>query len=553
MNDSAPGTTTQLQNQVAQLKTELQAERLRHQKIELLLQARLRLSEADPGLSLDTLLRQLLNEAEDLTGSCVGFFHLFSEDLQTISLQTWSDRTLHGPCTALADQYHYNIDVAGIWVDCVQTRKPVIHNDYKSVPHKKGLPPGHVNLVRDLVIPIFHHQKIVAIIGVGNKAAPYTVEDIDHLSILGDLAWDIFLRKREEQRLQESESRFRKLINDIPLVSIQGYGSDGRVRFWNPASESLYGYSEEEAMGKSLLELIIPPEMQEEVREAVSRMAKTGETIPPAELTLQHKDGSKVDVFSSHALIYPTHGEPELFCVDVDLGERKKIEENLAAALQEKEVLIKEVHHRVKNNLAAVVGLLEMQAHLPLDAATRQILIELVARIRSMALAHEHLYQAESLANISMQQYLEALLYHLHSALPAPHINFQVTAPEVESSLDIAIPCGLIVNELLTNAIKYAFPESTSPQSGQKECRVTINMHQHEGIYTLQVSDNGIGLPDDLDQKKNQSLGMMLVRMLGEHQLGGRLAIDTSQGTTMTLTFAPGKRHAHEQSLSAHR
>ena len=553
MNDPAPRTDQQLQEQVAQLKSQREAERFRHQKIEQMLQARLRLSEAAPSLSLDTLLRRLLHEAEDLTASRVSFFHLFDQDQQTVSLQTWSDRTLHGPCNALGDQYHYNMQDAGIWVDCVQTHRAVIHNDYRAVAHKKGLPPGHVPLTRDLIVPIFRHQKIVAIIGVGNNDTAYTDEDVTQLSILGDLAWDVFLRKREELRLQQSESRFRQLINNIPLVSIQGYGPDGTVRFWNPASEKLYGYSQKEALGKKLLELIIPQEMQRDVQKAVAQMSKTGDPIPPAELTLQHKDGSAVEVFSSHALIHPIQGDPELFCVDVDLGERKKIEENLAAALQEKEVLIKEVHHRVKNNLASVIGLLEMQAQLPLETNTRQILIELVARIRSMALAHEHLYQADTLASISMQQYLEALLYHLRSALPADHINFQVIAPNVESSLDIAIPCGLIVNELLTNAIKYAFPRPPSGNNAPKECRVTICMRHYKGVYSLQVSDNGIGLPDDIDQKSSQSLGMLLVRMLGEHQLGGRIDIEASQGTTLTLTFAPGKRYSHDQSISAHR
>ena len=468
MNDPAPRTNQEFQEQLKQLEEELERERFRHQKVEQLLEVRLRLSEASPTLSLDTLLRNLLQEAEDLTESSISFFHLLAEDLQTFALQSWSDRTLLSPCNTLIDHSHDSINADGIWENCVNTRQPVIYNDYQNAPLKKGFPPGHVELKRILIVPIVRQGSVVALIGIGNKQALYTQEDVNQLSRLGELAWDIFLRKREELRLQQSESRFRQLINDIPLVSIQGYGADGTVRFWNPASEKIYGYSQQEALGKNLLDLIIPREMHEEVKKAVALMTETGTPIPPSELTLEHKDGSAVDVFSSHALIHPVLGEPELFCVDVDLGERKKIEENLAAALQEKEVLIKEVHHRVKNNLASVIGLLEMQAQLPLDANTRQILIELVARIRSMALAHEHLYQADSLASIGMQQYLEALLYHLHSALPAPHIFFEVHAPQVESSLDIAIPCGLIVNELLTNAIKYAFPHATAPPPPKK-------------------------------------------------------------------------------------
>ncbi|MDD2463010.1 MAG: GAF domain-containing protein [Desulfobulbus sp.] len=538
---------------ITELEAALATEHACRHRLERLLQVHRHLSEIEPELDLSTLLQRLLDQAETLTSSVIGFFHLFAEDQQTITLQIWSDRTLNVSCRAPScDRRHYNVSEAGIWVDCIHARRAVIHNDFSSLSHRKGQPEGHVEVQRELVVPIFRNQHIVAIIGVGNKEQDYNEKDIEQITILGNLAWDIVLRKREENRLKESASRFRRLINEIPLVSIQGYGPDGTVRFWNPASEKLYGYSQEDALGKSLLELIIPPEMRSEVEAAIAAMARTDEPIAPSELTLMRKDGSLVEVFSSHALIRSYGGETELFCVDVDLSERKKIEKNLAASLQEREVLLKEVHHRVKNNLAAVIGLLDMQAQLPLDAGTRQVLLELSGRIRSMALAHEHLYQAQSLACINIQHYLEALLSHLCSALPSPHIHFQINAQGMETSLDLAIPCGLIVNELVTNAVKYAFPD-TPANPRAKQCRVEVSMTRQEGIYTLKISDNGIGLPPDFNAKQTQSLGMLLVRMLGEHQLGGRCNFDGHQGTTMTLTFAPGQRRPHEQSHTAHR
>ena len=550
MNDPTTP-SAQLHRRVTQLEAELAAERARHRKIEYLLRVRLCLSEADPSLPLDALLRHLLGEVKQVTDSSIAFFHLYDEERQSISMETWSDHDLTSELPAAGHEQAPRISSFDPWKACVVSREPIIRNTLPTcLPHQDS-PSSPMPMQRALVVPILRNQHIVAVIGAGNTQRHFTGEDVEQIAILGDLAWDIVLRRREESRLKESETRFHQLINDIPLVSIQGYGPDGTVRFWNPASEKLYGYSQEEAMGKSLLELIIPPEMRTVVEQDIAAMARTGVPIAPAELTLMRKDGSRVEVFSSHALIRPTEEEAELFCVDVDLSERKKIEENLAATLQEKEVLLKEVHHRVKNNLAAVIGLLDMQAHLPLDAGIRQTLIELAGRIRSMALAHEHLYQAESLANINIQHYLQALVSHLLSALPSPHIHFQVHALQAEASLDLAIPCGLIVNELVTNAIKYAFPEKR-PHPPSEQCRVEVAMSYQQGTYTLKVWDNGIGLQPHFDPKQGQSLGMLLVRMLGEHQLGGQCTFDGRHGTAMTLTFAPGKRSPHEQSHTAH-
>jgi PAS domain S-box-containing protein len=140
---------------------------------------------------------------------------------------------------------------------------------------------------------------------------------------------EIAERKQMAEAIKASEERFRLLLQDVPAIAIQGYRLDGTTTYWNQASERLYGYAAEEAIGRSLLELIIPPEMQLEVKEAMTRMAQTGRPIPSAELSLMRKDGSRVSVFSNHALVKVTGSELELFCLDIDLSERKKAEEQL--------------------------------------------------------------------------------------------------------------------------------------------------------------------------------------------------------------------------------
>ena len=175
------------------------AERKRRDAVNL---ARLHLMEFAETHSLDELLEQTLNEAEQLTGSLIGFYHFVEEDQQRLKLQNWSTRTKRQFCRAQGKGKHYPISEAGVWVDCVYARKPVIHNDYAALPHRKGMPPGHAAVSRELAVPVLRGNRIRAILGVGNKPANYDDQDVEVISLLADLAWDIAERKRAEQELR---------------------------------------------------------------------------------------------------------------------------------------------------------------------------------------------------------------------------------------------------------------------------------------------------------------------------------------------------------------
>jgi two-component sensor histidine kinase len=217
--------------------------------------------------------------------------------------------------------------------------------------------------------------------------------------------------------------------------------------------------------------------------------------------------------------------------------QRTLAETELHAALAEKTLLLREVHHRVKNNLAAIIGLLDLQRRSTGDIPTPAVLGGLADRIKSMALVHEHLYRNADLAHIDFEQYLKALISHLSSSLGTrSSLHCTVSAIEVEMGLDVAIPCGMIVNELVTNAIRHAFPAG-SPRPGTSRCELTVSMTRDGATYTLIVADNGVGLPSDFDWATAKSLGLRLVRMLGEHQLGARVAVDGSNGTRVELKF----------------
>ena len=226
----------------------------------------------------------------------------------------------------------------------------------------------------------------------------------------------------------------------------------------------------------------------------------------------------------------------------VDITERKRAEEALRAALEQKEMLLREVHHRVKNNLAAIIGLLELQQEGMTEGPLARQLEELGNRIRSMALVHEMLYQSANLNRIDFQEYLQTLVAHLRHAFdPQGAIRIAVAATGVYLDLDAAIPCGLIVNELVINALKYAFPERR-PRPGASACEMTVTVAQDGTACTLTVADNGVGLPAGLDWATTRTLGLRLVRLLGRHQLGGQLELDGVQGTRCSLRFGSRTR-----------
>ena len=296
---------------------------------ERVLQSRIKISQYALNHSLDELLTKILDEAEALTDSQIGFFHFVDAEQVNLSLQTWSSNTLSTICATSGMRQHYPLDSAGVWADCIRERRPLIHNDYESLPNRKGLPSGHAPIHRELVVPIFRNDLIVAVIGVGNKKTDYTAEEMTLLKHLANLAWDIVVRKQAEEALRESEIRFRSIMDLAPNIAVQGYTLEGVTTYWNHTSEKIYGYTSEEAIGRNLLELIIPPEMREEVRKVIAQMAETGEPIPAGEVVLMRKDGSPVPVFSSHALLKPPGRNMELFCLDLDLTLLKQTEEDL--------------------------------------------------------------------------------------------------------------------------------------------------------------------------------------------------------------------------------
>jgi diguanylate cyclase (GGDEF)-like protein/PAS domain S-box-containing protein len=190
-------------------------------RAETITQLRIDLLEHAVSHSMDELLTRALDEIEQLTNSQISFCHFVEPDQKTLSLQSWSTRTLNKFCTTAGKGLHYPIDQAGIWVDCVIQRKPVIHNDYASLHHRKGLPDGHVPLIRELVVPILREERVVSILGVGNKPSEYNQGDIEIVSFLADVTWEIIQRKRAEEGFRQANEQLSRQLLEIEQLQTE--------------------------------------------------------------------------------------------------------------------------------------------------------------------------------------------------------------------------------------------------------------------------------------------------------------------------------------------
>lgn len=344
---------------------------------------------------------------------------------------------------------------------------------------------------------------------------------------------DITGRKEAELRLLQRNAYLQAIFRASPVgigVVRERVLIEGNTRLCE-----ITGYGLEEFLGHNS-RLLYPSDedyrwVGEEKYLQISRHG-TG----TVETRWRRKDGRIIDVLLSSTPLNPADlGQGVVFSA-LDISERKEAERRLIAAVAEKDVLLREVHHRVKNNLAAVISLLDMQRRHFTDPRGRELLGELGNRIRSMSLIHEKLYRAPNLAGIDFHDYLRTLVGHLRTSFGATHIDCRTEARDIDLPLDLAVPLGMIVNELVTNVMKHAFPEK-QPAAGRNSCQLEVRLTLAGDSCRLLVADNGVGLPAQVALDNAKSLGMVLIDMLGRHQLGGQYTLDAQQGLAVTLTF----------------
>jgi PAS domain S-box-containing protein len=340
----------------------------------------------------------------------------------------------------------------------------------------------------------------------------------------------------ERRRADEGRAQLAAIVahSDDAII---GETLEGVITSWNAAAERLYGYAAAEVIGQPIT-LLIPPERPDELPAILERLQRS-ERVQHLETVRMRKDGQRLDISLSISPIRDGSGRLiGASAIARDITERQQMEAHLKASLGEKEVLLREMHHRVKNNLQIVSSLLDLQAEAIQDPRIRACFQESQDRIHAMALIHEQLYQSGNVAQIEFAAYLRDLSARLVQSyrIGQGRLALEVNADEVYFPIAIAIPCGLLLHELLSNCLKHAFPAGRSGSIA-----VTLRRHPQD-IYVLTVHDNGMGLPPGLDVRTTTSLGLQLVYLLAA-QLGGRLTFASSDGTTVTLTLGASMAH----------
>ncbi|ASC70052.1 multi-sensor signal transduction histidine kinase [Halomicronema hongdechloris C2206] len=351
------------------------------------------------------------------------------------------------------------------------------------------------------------------------------------MEMLGYLI-DISNRKQTEEQLRQSEERFRVAFRDA-AVGVATVSPDGKFLSINRSFCEVVGYSEDELCQLTFQEITHPDDLDADL--AYVRQVLEGEIRSyQMEKRYFHKQGHVVWILLSVSLVRDVMDSPLYFIAQIsDISDRKWAEAQLQASLQEKMVLLKEIHHRVKNNLQVISSLFRLQARSLNNPELRKHLGEGQNRLRAMALIHEKLYQSDNLSRIDLAGYIQDLTGYLFRSYTVNHQRV-ILRIEVDKTIfldvDAAVPCGLIINEIVSNALKYAFDPG---QTGTIWIQAKAS---EQGHLVLMIGDNGKGLPDGFDLKKTRSLGMNLIQDL-TGQLRGTLAIDRSQGTQFTLTL----------------
>ncbi len=262
------------------------------------------LFEFDMTNDLQSLLQKTLDEIEALTNSQIGFYHFVADDEKSIILQAWSTKTATQFCKADWHGLHDNVNKAGVWVDCIREREPIIHNDYNALSHKKGMPEGHAPVIRELTVPIIRNKKVVAVLGVGNKPTNYSQSDVEIVSQIADLAFEIVESKQAREWLVESEKNYRNLFENITqgfalheiIVDEKGVPVDYRFITVNPAFEKLTGLTLQHLVGKRVKEVL--PLTEEHWIKTYGEVALNGKPIHYQDYSGELKKHFEVWAFS---------------------------------------------------------------------------------------------------------------------------------------------------------------------------------------------------------------------------------------------------------------
>jgi PAS domain S-box-containing protein len=337
--------------------------------------------------------------------------------------------------------------------------------------------------------------------------------------------------RRIERALEKSEARFRQVVESAPNAMVM-IRATGQIEMVNAQAEKVFGYPRDELLGQPV-EMLVPMRFREldpQLRASFFGDPRSSRWGAGRDLFGLRRDGSEFALEIGLNTIETEEG-PMVLSAIVDISDRKLKEDRVKAALKEKEVLLGEIHHRVKNNLQIIDSLLSLQFSKVKDKTALALVKESQARIRSMALIHQTLYESRDFALVDFKRFLDSLVHNLVASysIDSGRVTLQIRAQAVALPIKAAIPCGLIVNELISNALKHAFPDDRSG-------RIDVDLTTEPSGVMLTVCDDGVGIDDTLDLVNATTLGLQLVTLLAD-QLGATMDVHRSAPTRFCLRF----------------
>lgn len=345
---------------------------------------------------------------------------------------------------------------------------------------------------------------------------------------------DVSEMKRAERAIRESEANLQK-AQTIGHLGSWVWDLEAGTLGWSDELYRIWGLAKDSPLTFEGIEMLIHPADRALNQDNLQKIQGGADALD-YEFRIIRPDGQIRHLYQVIEVSKDSKGKPaRLFGIMQDISDRKTAEDHIKASLDEKEILLREVHHRVKNNLQVIISLLNIQSGYVKDPDDRRMFQESQNRVRSMALAHEKLCRSDNLADIRLEPYIKSLVNDLLAAYGA---NGQMIEPRLDISveslpIDTAIPCGLIINELITNSLKYGFP---SYHLLGRQAFIGIDIHREsDGRLALSVRDNGIGLGPNFNIKQAQGLGLQLVDILAG-QLGGELEISGHEGASFRIT-----------------
>ena len=496
-----------------------------------IMQVRLRLVDFAHTHTVDELLQRTLDELEILTGSTISFFHFLDADQTTIWLQSWSTNTLQNMCEAEGKDSHYSVELAGVWADCVRQRRPVIHNDYASLAHRKGLPEGHAPVIRELTVPITRNDKVVAIFGIGNKPQDFTNDDVELVSTLADFAWDIIERKRAEDALRKSEQKFRTLVN-WTYDCEQWVDPEGDLVYISPSCERITGYRPEDFISDpDLLAWIVHPEDRQAYEEHKQLVHDETAGINNVEYRIIARDES---VHWIDHICRPLFGEDNHYLgrrvSNRDITARKRAEREIMERNEKENLLTQTIHTMqidIARDLHDTVGQNIGYLRMKLDYLSER-------ELGSVANVKQEISNMLKVADESYDLIRGTLNVLQAGGLADPLTLFIQYANQVEerSPFKIDVSSQGEPRPLSSNQVRqlfFVFREALSNiEKHARADKASVKLNWVDDSLTLIITDNGRGFRMDDTQVRNH-YGLKFMRERIE-SLNGDFSVETNRG-----------------------